>query len=179
MLCVFVFVCFCKFLQAVNLRCIAKHSENGTAVTSVVRSSANANIEGVIFLCMEWSKLTLTHVKEQMRAGLDYILWRTQNGTVYGDLAKWLAPGTVQAMHCFTCLPRDENITTFFGTPDRQRKPVQIQRRFYASPKSSSLRTARAPPPTYSGSGTHTEVLNVTGDPGPALKHQKAWYQRW
>ena len=83
--------------KTLNLRCIAMHFEDGTAVTSTARSSANAKIVEIIFLngfagpCMEWSKLTLTHSTSRCAI----LRGEHKTARVYGDLAKYRAGDAV------------------------------------------------------------------------------------
>lgn len=104
----------------IDLRCIAQHYVDAPELPAAARAVANMIIVGIIFLngfagrCLEWSLLSLQHVVEQTSKGLDYVVCKNhKTSRVYGDLAKWLAPGTVAAMECYAGLPRDGNITSF------------------------------------------------------------------
>jgi hypothetical protein len=50
--------------------------------------------------------MTKAHAQEQIEKGLDYFVC-TQHKTckTYGDLAKWVAPGTIKALECYMGLP--------------------------------------------------------------------------
>ena len=61
----------------------------------------------------EWQKVTMAHVLEQLSLGLDYIVCDDhKTAKVYGDLAKWLAPGTIAAIRCYLGLPRRAGVET-------------------------------------------------------------------
>lgn len=82
---------------------------------SSVRALANACLCGGINLdtfmgrSMEWELLKYVHAKGQVDDKLDYIVC-TQHKTskTYGDLAKWLSPGLVEAIKCYMSLPRHD-----------------------------------------------------------------------
>ena len=85
-----------------------------------IQGYANALVVGVIYCngfggrCREWSILTKDHFLNQMRRHRDYVVCSThKTSLVYGDLAKWLAPGTIQAMLQYLQLPRRDDVETF------------------------------------------------------------------
>ena len=85
-----------------------------------VRGLANAAIIGVIYCngfagrCGEWCVLKLEHFRAQMKKGRDYVLCQEHKTShVYGDLAKWLAAGTKEAMTIYADFPRRDDCDTF------------------------------------------------------------------
>ena len=56
---------------------------------------------------MEWELLPCKHLDEQLSQGLDYILCtKHKTSRTYGDLAKYLSPGLVEALKSYRSLPR-------------------------------------------------------------------------
>lgn len=89
------------------------HNANATgAMTGEMRSAANCALVGVLYFngfagrSGEWQKLSRGHVEEQLAAGKDHVVCK-QHKTVkhYGELAKWLAPGTRAALAAYIALP--------------------------------------------------------------------------
>ena len=85
-----------------------------------IQGDANALVVGVIYCngfggrCREWSILTKEHFLNQMRRHRDFVVCSThKTSLIYGDLAKWLAPGTIQAMLEYLKLPRRDDVETF------------------------------------------------------------------
>ena len=85
-----------------------------------VQGYANALVVGVIYCngfggrCKEWGLLTKEHFMNQTKRERDYVVCSTHKTShIYGDLAKWLAPGTTQAMLEYLKLPRRDDVTTF------------------------------------------------------------------
>ena len=85
-----------------------------------IQGYANALVVGVIHCngfggrCKEWGVLTKEHFLNQMKRERDFVVCSTHKTShIYGDLAKWLAPGTTQAMFEFLKLPRRDDVETF------------------------------------------------------------------
>ena len=105
----------------VNLRCIAAAFADKPELTPGARAQANNDITGTIFLngfaglCMEWALLALAHFQEQVDDGCDNIVCTTHKTShLYGNLSKWMAPGTIESMKCYAALPRPSDVTSFF-----------------------------------------------------------------
>ena len=86
-----------------------------------VQGLANAAMIGVIYCngyggrCGEWCVLKLQDFRAQMKKKKEYVLCQEHKTShVYGELAKWLAPGTIQAMLKYAELPRRQHCETFF-----------------------------------------------------------------
>ena len=97
------------------------------------RFSANAAMVGILALNgyfgrkKEWETLQTEHVLEQFEAGKDFLVCQNHKTShCYGDAAKWLAPGTIEAMRCYLSLPRQEGITTFLVPANHQQPHVNI-----------------------------------------------------
>lgn len=82
---------------------------------------ATAALVGVIWLNgfggrkMEWEQMSLEHVRNQIAQGLDFFVCdHHKTSNVYGSLAKWLAPGTLEAVKVHASLPRDESAKDLF-----------------------------------------------------------------
>lgn len=61
----------------------------------------------------EWSLAKLAHFQTQTEAGLDYLECNVhKTAKHYGDIAKWLAPGTHAALSCYAALPRLASVDT-------------------------------------------------------------------
>ena len=89
-------------------------------------------------------------------------MWRHKTARVYGDLARWLAPGTVQAMQCDACLPRDEIITTFLVPPTVNSDQVQIPEVLLRFSKKFFPEDRTRPTVNLLRKWYHTELLNMT-----------------
>lgn len=58
----------------------------------------------------------MEHVKGQLDSGCDYLVCpEHKTAKHYGDLAKSLEPGTMEAMKCYMRLPRRQGVTTFLA----------------------------------------------------------------
>ena len=91
------------------------------ALPQRVQGLANAAMIGVIYCngfggrCGEWCVLKLRDFRAQMKRGKNYVLCQEHKTShVYGDLAKWLADGTKEAMNTYADLPRRDDCETFF-----------------------------------------------------------------
>ena len=86
-----------------------------------VQGLANAAMIGVIYCngfagrSGEWCVLKLQDFRFQMKKNKNYVVCQKHKTShVYGDLAKWLADGTREAMCLYAELPRRVDIETFF-----------------------------------------------------------------
>ena len=60
----------------------------------------------------------MEHVDAQMAKGVELIVCSThKTSLVYGDCSKWLAPGTVDAMTCYSALSRRDAATFLVAVP--------------------------------------------------------------
>lgn len=87
-----------------------------------VQAEATAALVGIIFLNgfggrkLEWERMTLDHIQSQFNQGLDFLVCdEHKTAKVYGSLAKWLAPGTQEAIKVYVSLPRDPAATKLFA----------------------------------------------------------------
>ena len=128
-MCALLYALFSQSLQAyfatmVDLKCIGKHVEDGTALHCVARASAYAHSVGIVFLngvagcCMESSKLRLQHCTKQMNKRLDNTVCSD------GDSANWPAPGAVPSVQCYASLLRDCSIKELLVAPTVQSDQV-------------------------------------------------------
>eukprot|EP00974_Lingulodinium_polyedra_P134243 11228343-Lingulodinium_polyedra.AAC.1 len=94
-----------------------------TALTSII---------GIIFLngcagrSCEWQHMTAAHVKSQFDDNKDYLTctkYKTFN--TYGELAKWVAPGTIAAIKVFMSLP-GKTSELLLDPPQKDAKLVSI-----------------------------------------------------
>ena len=84
------------------------------------RALANSCLVGAILLdtfmgrSYEWEVASYQHLCEQLEQGVDWILCRKHktSGT-YGDLAKFLSPGLVEALKAYMSLPRPDKSGNF------------------------------------------------------------------
>lgn len=66
----------------------------------------------------EWEVLKFQHVVDQLNKNLDYIICSDhKTAATYGDIAKWLSPGLVEAFKLVVKLHRPEGCTTFLVPP--------------------------------------------------------------
>ena len=93
---------------------------NVEALPAAVQSAANAALVGILYLNgfagrkMEWEVLLASYILEQFANGLDYIVCdQHKTAYIYGSLAKWLAPGTIEAIKVYLKLPRRSDILSF------------------------------------------------------------------
>jgi hypothetical protein len=97
-----------------------------------VQAEATAALVGIVWFNgfggrkLEWEAMPLDHARGQLQQGLDYLVCGD------GSLAKWLAPGTVEAIKVYMGLPRDNAVKTLFVPcfSDRVCIPGYL-RRFY------------------------------------------------
>lgn len=111
----------------IDLRCISEKFQGEVALPAAARAHANADLCGIIFLngfagrCMEWALLTLEHFQAQMAKDKNYILCPIhKTAHKYGDMAKWIAPGTISALKCYAALPRPIDVLTLFVPANRE-----------------------------------------------------------
>ena len=98
---------------------IARASHGATDLSEAMQSDANACLVGIIFCdgfagrCQEWELMLRETVDEALSSGQDWLLCSTHKmSRTYGDLAKWIAPGVVQALKCYLSLPRRPTCST-------------------------------------------------------------------
>ena len=62
----------------------------------------------------EWEVMPMEHVQSQLDAGHDFLVCpEHKTAKHYGDMAKSLEPGTIEAIKCYARLPRRQGVTTF------------------------------------------------------------------
>ena len=98
-----------------------------------VQGLANAAMIGVIYCngfggrCGEWCILKLRDFRAQMKKGRSYVLCQEHKTShLYGDLAKWLAEGTKEAMTTYAALPRRHDCETFFHPSFEEVRTVDV-----------------------------------------------------
>ena len=107
-------------IATLALICLEREYGEVEALSRIFQGQANAIMVGIIYCngfdgrCMEWSILELGHFMQQIKAGCDHAVC-DQHKTCHlcGDLAKWWAPGTTEAMKVYGRLPRRSNVMTF------------------------------------------------------------------
>ena len=99
---------------------IERRSADLAELPKVVQTEANSAILFIIFCngfagrCMEWPLLSMAHFSKQIADGKDFIVCdKHKTSHVYGNLSKWLAPGTIASMMCYGRLPRRDGVDTF------------------------------------------------------------------
>ena len=102
------------------LQQIKQTSAGRTALSRRELAEATVAIIGILALNgylgrkKEWQNTTEAHVRQQLSLGLDYLVCSDhKTATIYGDLAKWLAPGTIEAIRCYLSLPKRAGVETF------------------------------------------------------------------
>ena len=97
------------------------------------QAQANAALAGIIWLNgfggrkMEWEEMSRAHVHEQFSKGLDYLVcMHHKTSHVYGNLAKWVAPGTEKAIETYLALPCRPGVHTLFAPASPDTKMVSI-----------------------------------------------------
>ena len=98
---------------------------------------ANTCLIGILFLngfagrSGEWQSMLAEHVQEQMSQGLDFVICPVhKTSDSYGELAKWLAPGTMEAIKMYLSLPGKQGVY-FLEHASQPGKMVSIS--FYLS----------------------------------------------
>lgn len=101
------------------LRDIRNRLEGKSATPPAMMGCANACIvfiiaaNGFMGRIREWSRVLLAHFQSQIANGLDYLECDDhKTKSTYGDIAKWLADGTIEALQCYCSLPRRPEVTT-------------------------------------------------------------------
>ena len=91
---------------------------------AAAQAQANCDIVGTMICngsagrCGEWRHLTVQRFDAQMAKGVDVIACSTHKmSLVYGECSKWLAPGTVDAMTCYSALSRRDAATFLVAVP--------------------------------------------------------------
>ncbi len=102
-----------------TIQAIASGSQS-TTLTDAEQAAATVAMVGAIALNgfmgrkKEWEILTLAHMQDQLIDGFDYVVCSEHKTSyVYGEVAKWLAPGTVEAAKAYLRLPRRAGVDTF------------------------------------------------------------------
>ena len=154
-----------------SLRCIAEHYKDKPELPSAAQARANADLVGIVYCngfagrCMEWSTLPMAHFEHAVANNLDFVVCpKHKTMHHHGHLAKWLAPGTLAAMRCYSNLPRREGVTTFFHSVGARTAEVNIPGALLNFSK-----TYLPPPPEFTRPGVnllrkwyHTHLMNLT-----------------
>ena len=92
--------------------------------TDSTKAAANIAIIGILYLngfagrSGEWQIMKKAYVLEQLDAGADHLIWSNhKTAKVYGDLAKWIAPGTATAIRVYLGL--DGKVSNLLFEPVR------------------------------------------------------------
>lgn len=96
-----------------DLLTIAREYKGSTDMSWKARAAANTAMVGIVFVngfagrSGEWEAMLAAHVREQLSAGKDFLIC-TVHKTMkqYGDVGKWLSPGTIAAITDYLTLPR-------------------------------------------------------------------------
>lgn len=102
------------------LRKAAAQYSGCSSMPGHVRARCNAAIVGGVWFDtfggrkMEWEILLFSDVMKVLEAGDDHIVMHEhKTSAVYGDLAKFLTPGLIEALRAYASLPRPEGVLTF------------------------------------------------------------------
>ena len=154
-----------------SLRYLEKYYSKESELPLGARARANADLVGIVFCngfggrSMDWAKLPMTHFEEAIANNLDYVICSAHKTSHhYGDLAKWLAPGTMAAMQCYCSLPRRPGVTTFFHPVGAETAEVNIPGALL-----NFCKTYLPPPPAFTRPGVnllrkwfHTHLMSLT-----------------
>lgn len=115
-----------------TLHYIGSHYSNADDFPRSVKAAATRAIIGIVFLNgfagrkMEWEQMTKDHVASQLDAQRDYLVCaKHKTASVYGSIAKWLAPGTAQSLRAYMALPLGDT-TMLFAPVDESVETVDV-----------------------------------------------------
>lgn len=101
-----------------ELYCIGKTYVGTDSMPPGIAACATRLMIGIIWLNgfagrkMEWALMLADHFRDQMAKGLDFLICDVHKTShVYGSLAKWLAPGTIEALKIYLALPWQDGET--------------------------------------------------------------------
>ena len=96
----------------VDLYVIHRQFQKQDAMPPNVRFAVNVILAGILYLngfagrSGEWQIMLLSHVVDQLGKGIDYLVCPNhKTASTYGELAKYIAPGTVEALKLVIKLP--------------------------------------------------------------------------
>ena len=96
-----------KFLNAIKVQ-----YGHMSVLPQHIQGSATSALVGILSLNgyfgrkLEWELMTEDHVKSQFRDNLDFFVCpKHKTSKIYGSLAKWVAPGTIQAIKVYMDFP--------------------------------------------------------------------------
>lgn len=111
----------CIHQAMITLKYIVGKYAGAETIPAAALAEANCCLVGKITCdgfagrCMELSKVSLAHALEQLSQGLDYFEFKEHKTSIhYGELAKWFAPGTIEAIKAYLTLPRRSGVKTLF-----------------------------------------------------------------
>jgi hypothetical protein len=118
-----------------TLQFISEDSKGRAELSPCAQAAATVSMCGTLALNgylgrkNEWQIATMEHVRTQVESGLDYIVCTNhETSRAYGNLAKWLAPGTIAAIRCYLQLPRRHAVKTFLCPVGEETQEVDIPR---------------------------------------------------
>ena len=157
------------------------HIERTTRTTTLLpeqlQSKANACLVGIIFCdgfagrCQEWTLMKFDDVQKAIADGQDWILCPLHKTShVYGSLAKWLAPGVVEAMKTYMRLPRPTNVATLLVPPRAHTETVAINKNIARFARVHLPSNCEVPTATLLRKSFHTVLMNLTDTEDKLLK---------
>ena len=103
------------------------------------QAEANACLVGILFCdgfagrCQEWEIMLFKDVEAAFAEGRDWLRCSThKTSNTYGDLAKWLAPGAVEAIKCYMRLPRRPDVQELIVPPRAGTKHAGVPRALWS-----------------------------------------------
>lgn len=116
-----------------TLHHIAQLHQGLQPLQKAAQSAANAALTGILWLNgfggrkKEWEIMLRDHCHEQLNQGLDYFVCHShKTSNTYGSLAKWIAPGTAQAIKVYLDLPCRASVKTLFVPLDEDMDHISI-----------------------------------------------------
>jgi hypothetical protein len=120
-----------------TLHYIKQNHQGVNELPHAVQSTANAALVGILWLNgfggrkMEWETMLREHCKEQINKGLDYFCCQVhKTSNTYGSLAKWIAPGTLEAIKVYMDLPCRPGVQTLFVPVNESTDHMDIPKTF-------------------------------------------------
>lgn len=155
-----------KAMCALNYIHSAHHCAGQLSKT--VQSAATAALVGIVWLNgfggrkKEWELMLRDHCQEQFSLGLDFLVCHThKTSSTYGSLAKWVAPGTAQAIKTYMSLPCREGIKTLFVPLDEEADHISIPKAFQKFCKAYLPATCTHPTVNLMRKWYHTELYKM------------------
>ena len=148
---------------------------NAANFTRGEQGTANAAVVGIIFCNgfggrkLEWESMLASHVTEQLNAGRDHLVCpEHKTSHVYGDLAKWIAPGTIEALKVYLKFPRRSKIATLLVPCDGTTEFVSVPKALHRFCQLFLVKDRTRPTVNLLRKWYHTELVRQTRITRPA-----------